>query len=165
MATSFPEDLSLAQWNYLLTTLRTEAQSGRIQQIKDIRPSLDLWTREQPAAGVQITDLVFQDYASGRLQMFTEFTIRIAAQAQASGTIPPNGDIVNQTLWPLISDGNGNGFSPILRDRANFTLGGTAASFKITRVRPFVTIDDGETGDVWAEAYITAQAWKIVSIT
>jgi hypothetical protein len=166
MAILSPADTALAQWTYLYNTILAETAAGkRLSVLKDVRKSLDLWTKQQPAAGIQITDWQTQDYASGRRQLWVEFTIRVAVQSVGNGDAnPPNGDDAMATLWNLISDGNGNGFSEVLRDPTNRTLGGNAAEFNLIGIKPFTVLDDGNTPDVWAEAYITCRSWKPLAI-
>lgn len=159
-----PADTALAQWTFLHDAILSEQQSGRLTGLADVRKSLDFWTKLTPVAGVQITDWVTKDYASQRRQLFIDFTIRVAVHSVAVGTTPANGDDALAKLWALISDGTGNGFSEVLRDPANRHLGGNADEFNLIRITPQVLVDDGETGDVWAEAYITCRSSKVLAI-
>jgi len=175
-----PADLSNAQWDYLLDTFRAEMAVGkrlhgvswkdatgasRTSSISDMRRSLHLWTQQTPPiAGVQLSGYLPEVMYTNRRWLVTEFTVRVAVQALAYGQTPANGDDAMAELCAFIADGNGNGFGEILRDPGNYTLGGNCKSARVTNIQPVLSIGDGNTPDIWAEAYITIKAEKPLAV-
>lgn len=180
-----PADLSTAQWDYIRSVMQTEAASGRLRNVQwtnaagqavtstlgDVRRSLHLFS-QQPAgtasAGVMLSSVDIARYAAGRRKMTTEFSILIAVEAVAytdnSQQWPANGDDAIAQAYAFVSDGHGNGLSEILRDPANYTLGGNAETCIVTKVAPILSIGDGATPEIWAYLYLTLQAQAIVAV-
>jgi len=164
MAVLQPEDLTAQQWTWLVTTLRSEMATGRITACKDVRESLSLWTEYVPAIGVQLMDVKEDQNSTARHIVLATFAIQVSTQstqatATANGYEIANLDDAMGQLRALVSDGAGNGVAPILRDPSYRSLGGNAATSRITGihfqpdVRPGA---DPATNDpeIWAHAFI-----------
>jgi len=185
MALGPAADTSRLQWDQIVSILKTEAASGRLKDcawtdvkgnaktttLADVQRSLDLYTENLPAAGVQLTDMRFQPEGAGRRLMITEFTILISAKASdyadgSGNTVIANGADALAQGYAFIADGNGNGLSPIFTDQNNYTLNGNARVCRITGNKAFLQIDRAEGGNsqVWADYYVTLHCEQLVNL-
>lgn len=173
-----PADLSRAQWDYLVSALNSETQSpGRLQGITYVGKSYQLWTQDPPALGVQFKKFTEEPYATSRHLVKTYFDIILAvkstdatASVRFGANTPANLDDAMEILQPYVSDGSGNGLSPVLRDPQYRTLGTTngqpnAARSQILDITYEWEIGPGEAPEIWAYALITFMAEQYVAIT
>lgn len=166
-----PEDCSAQQWATLVSILRSEMPSpGRLQSLKDVRQSAQLWTAQVPAVGVQLLKTPCTVYGQGRLKMVSHFLIITATvsrqQVDGSNVIPANLDDAMAQLQALLSDGAGNGISAVLRDPANFLLGGYAYETMLGGTEFFYDVEPSPTPDlaqIWAYGHTAYTATQLVA--
>lgn len=182
------EDRTKLQWDKIVSILQTEAQSGgrlnavswsdatgaaQTSSIVDVRRNTQHFftdpldpakydVRTRGVAGVQLTSWDSAVYASNRRWLVTEFEIVVmvtsVTHTVTGGDLIANGDDALAQAWAFISDGNGNGISPIFRDHANWTLGGNCTMLNLTRGIPKLEVSTGETPQIWASISMTLRA-------
>lgn len=160
-----PEAFAQEQWQQIIANIEAEMNvgptgpgsgtnpTGRLQQLWYCHPTIDMWTGKYPVAAVQLMDTVERVAATHRMDVESHFIVRIAAQStpqsaaafraplMAGVPAPANLDDAMAQLQTLISDGEGNGLSPVLRDRNNFNLksaslpNGVAYETRITGIK------------------------------
>lgn len=175
MAVLDPEQLSNAQWDYLVSTFTAEMAVGkRLTAVKDVRTSLSLWTEYIPAVGVALTDSAEAQRDSKQHLLTCTFTIVAGAQstvatAAANGYSIPNMDDAVKQVRAIVADGAGNGICSILRDPNNRTLGGNAGFSRIGRTQYQQVINPGanvatDDPEIWCYAFIELITQQFVAI-
>lgn len=140
-------DQVVQQWDAIYNALTAEQNygangpgtgtntTGRLQLVKTIDKCLYPDFNALPFVGVQFKRVNEVIYAmAGRHKLTAVFHILVVADAKASGTetfLSVSAAMAN--LRTLMSDGNGNGVVPVLRDKLNFTWGGTADQTDVVR--------------------------------
>lgn len=179
-------DTSRAQWDQIVTILKTEMASGRLKNcnwtdvtgaaktttLQDVQRSLHLYTDKLPACGVQLKSYSLTPEGAGRRKLTTEFVILLTANATdytdgSGNTVIANAADAMAHGYALVSDGSGNGICEIFRDQANYTLGGNAGrGSHITNIQAYAQIAPAEGGNsqVWADYYITLVAESLVNL-
>jgi hypothetical protein len=141
-----PEAVAQNQWNQLIAIIESEMNVGptgpgsgtnplgRLQKLYFCHQSIDMWSGLYPAAAVQLMEAPEFPVATHRHDIHSMFWIRLAcASTPATAAayrapfapgipVPANLDDAMSQLKALISDGQGNGMSAVLRDRLNFNL-------------------------------------------
>lgn len=164
-----PADLAAQQWAQLLAITQAEMlPGGRLTSLQDVRKSAHLWTDKVPAAGIQLQKVIEAPYAAQHHRVTTQFVIIVACNSVDTtvGTVltPANLDDAMAQLQTLVSDGNGNGFAPVLRDPVNRFLNNTASQTGITNIDYQWDLKPGATPQIWAYAFITFEAVATVAI-
>lgn len=188
-----PADTTKAQWDALKAVLVAESQAGgrltncswtdalgnaQTSSIVDVRRNIvhfftdmldpdayDLRTRG--IAGVQLLEWGPAEYASTRYKLVTTYQITVGARSVThtfgGSDLVANGDDALAQAWSFISDGNGNGISSILRDRANRTLNGSAEILYLGKGTPRLEVGDGDTPQIWAFIDVMVRCEKTLS--
>jgi hypothetical protein len=166
-----PEEHSAAQWSAIVTLLRAQMGTGKkLATLLDVRQSIDLWTGQQPAIGVQLMKISCDRAFTKKMHTVADFAILISVQSSqsvnGSNVVPPNLDDANARLQTLIADGAGNGVANVLRDPANHTLGGLAARVTVTGIEYSWEIGRGAAGSdqVWAHALMSVSVEDYISV-
>jgi hypothetical protein len=165
-----PEEHSAQQWAAVVALLRAQIGPGnQLPTVMDVRASVDLWTEELPAVGVQLHRIRVVPEFTKKHHTFAEFLILASVKSLAiTGPpyIPPNLDDANARLQAILADGNGNGIANILRDPANHTLSGLAARMIVTGIEYSWEIGRGAAGsdEVWAHALLSLTVEDYISI-
>ena len=157
-----PEERSAQQWAAIIALLQAQVGAGKmLPTVADVRASIDLWTGNVPAVGVQLQSVRADQVYTKGVKSTAEFVILAATRSvpdiiSPTQTTPPNLDDAMSQVQAIVNDGNGNGITQILRLRANQTLGGLCSTVLITGVDYSWEIDRGATGSdqVWAYALI-----------
>ena len=138
MPDMYADELASLMWDKIHHILKSEMSvgpagpgsganpNGRLQSLYFISQSIDLWSGELPAVGVQLQTIDCQPYSTKADIAHITFIIVAAAKSlpDASGNLALD-DAMRRVRY-LVSDGKGNGIGPILRDKENFTLGNLA---------------------------------------
>ena len=166
-----PADLSKAQWDYLVTLLNNE-KATRLSGIQYIGKAYQLWSEVVPSIGVQLKKFTENEYATTRHKVVTTFDIILAVKSTDASAVerfgantPANLEDAMAILQPYVSDGSGNGLSPVLRDPQYRTLNGNAVRSQISDISYEWEIGPGEAPQIWAYALVTFMAEQIVAIT
>jgi len=137
-----PAELSVAQWNFLVSVLQCEAglpgavapagvsPGNRLNGIKYVGRGYSLWTKQLPSIGVQRRSIKLSPGPSQRRWVTTIFDIVIGTQSTDASATTRNGsqqeanleDAMAQ-LDPLVSDTSGNGLTNVLIDPQYRTMG------------------------------------------
>lgn len=178
-----PQVTAEAQWDYLIALLKSEAGLGpppagttsgnRLTALKYVGQAYALWTKENPAIGVQLRESPEEVEASQRHKITTVFDMIIGVQstdASASSRFGANTkanlEDAMLTLKPIINDNAGGGLRGVLMDPQYRNLGLTgiyanAATSKIKNVEYEWEVTEGENARVWAYALITFTAVQL----
>jgi hypothetical protein len=165
-----PEEHSAQQWAAVVSLLRAQIGPGnQLPTVMDVRASVDLWTEELPAVGVQLQRIRVVPEFTKKHHTYADFLILASVKSEAivgPPYIPPNLDDANARLQTIIADGAGNGLANILRDPVNHTLSGMAARMIVTGVEYSWEIGRGAVGSdqVWAHAIVSVTIEDYVSI-
>jgi hypothetical protein len=141
MANQYLDELSSLMWDALVSVLEGEMNvgptgigsgsnpDGRLQTLFFVHESLDLWSNDLPSCGIQLVKVECDEkYSQHNDWVKCRFKILVAAKANKD---PETGLVVlddaMRRVRAIVADGKGNGIVPILRDKANFRLNGTAA--------------------------------------
>ena len=164
-----PEEHSASQWAAIVALLRAQMGTGQLPTVVDVRASVDLWTGQTPALGVQLVEITADQEFTKKLHTFATFYVLASVQSHpvvGPPYIPPNLDDANARLQTIIADGAGNGIANVLRNPANFTLSGLASSMRITRTQYSWEIGRGAAGsdEVWSHALLSVVVEDYISV-
>lgn len=188
-----PADLSKAQWDNLVALLRAESGLGpapsgtspgtRLSGIAYVGQGFQMWTEKVPAIGVQLMEFTETPAASGRHWVDTRFHVIVCAKStdtsaasRFGANTKPNQEDAMANLQPFVSDGSGNGVSPVLRDIQYRKLGTTTVGGNVQPNAQFIQIErisyeweigQGQTGtsaEVFAYAILELRARQWVAI-
>jgi hypothetical protein len=154
---------------------------NRLTSIVYVGKSYYLWEKETPSIGVQLKSLRERSQVSMKHFVTTQFDIIMGVQSTDATATANNGGQLRQAnledamsmLQPLVSDGNGNGLSPVLRDMQYRSLGTStvgaytqvnAQRTQISDIDYEWSITQGENAQIWAYALVTLIAEQLVSI-
>jgi hypothetical protein len=132
-----PEESTKQQWAALVSLLEAQlGPNGTLPTVASVQPSVDLFTHQTPAVGVQLVRTSYDLKFTKKQQVTASFVVLVSVQSQPDNAFgsPPNLADAMDRLQTIIDDGQGNGVSPTLRDPANITLSGLAALMLITGV-------------------------------
>ncbi len=167
----------VAIWNKIVAVLQGEMNvgptgpgsgsntTGRLQSLQYVHKTIHLWSDELPAVGVQLIEEDPEPYGQRKQLVTIEFRIVVAAKAAVDSNGNITLDDAFSKLMQLIEDGNGNGVMAVLRDPANFSLGGLAMETYSRGKNKYDWDVDKAVGatDARAYAYIPYFAKAIVS--
>ncbi len=168
MATA-PEEHSAAQWAAIVSLLRAQIGSGLLPTVAYVGASIDLYTNQTPAIGVQLQRLKCEQYSTQKVKVECDFLVLVAVRSNqvVNGSVitPPNLDDAMTRAQAIVADGSGNGVANILRNKANQSLGGLASHVFVAGVDYSWEIGRGASGsdEVWAYALVSVEVKDYIS--
>jgi len=164
-----PEESSAQQWSAITSLLNAQlGPSGMIPTVANVQQSVDLYTGQSPAIGVQLVRTRSSLKFTKKMEVISEFVVLVSVKSEYDlvTQTPPNLADANAQLQTIIADGSGHGVVEVLRDPANINLGGLVALMLVTGTDYSWEIGRGAAGSdqVWSHALISVEVRDYVSV-
>ena len=164
-----PEESSAQQWAAITSLLDAQlGPSGQLPTVANVQQSVDLYTGQSPAIGVQLVHTRSEMSSTKKMKVTSDFVVLVSVKSEYNviAQTPPNLTDANLQLQVIIADGNGRGVVEVLRNPANINLSGLVALMLVTGTDYTWEIGRGAAGSdqVWSHALISVTTTDFVSV-
>ena len=147
----------------LLALVRSQMMpGGKLATLASVVRGKEFATELVPAMAIDFQSWSGKWYASRTREITMTFKIYLAVRSVDTPTRQANLSDARAAIAPLIDDGNGNGFEPLIGDVSQFGLGGLARETALTAGENYENVKVGPDQSVWAYRVWTYEAIVMV---